>query len=358
MRNLANRALHIAEGLGASYVDVRVMERTTEGIEVKNGRVEGVASSTSAGFNVRVIVNGAWGFASSARMDDAEAERIARQAVQIARASALVAGKPVQLSPLAAQRGFYRTPMERDPFTVPLDQKVRLLLDADAAMRSVQGVTLTNSDMEYSRERKVFVCSEGSEVEQELFDTGAAISASAVDPSSSEIQTRSYPNSFGRQAGTMGYEFVEAMDLPNHGARIGEESVKLLSARQCPSGLKTIILDGPQVALQVHESCGHPIELDRVLGMEAGFVGKSFLTIDKLNSNYHYGSEIVNMTADATIPGGLGTFGWDDEGVPAQRSLIVTNGIFTGYLMSRDTGLCARGRLEPFADDPHDKCQP
>ncbi len=145
MRNLANRALHIAEGLGASYVDVRVMERTTEGIEVKNGRVEGVASSTSAGFNVRVIVNGAWGFASSARMDDAEVERIARQAVQIARASALVAGKPVQLSPLAAQRGFYRTPMERDPFTVPLDQKVRLLLDADAAMRSVQGVTLTSS---------------------------------------------------------------------------------------------------------------------------------------------------------------------------------------------------------------------
>jgi len=214
-------------------------------------------------------------------------------------------------------------------------------------MRSVQGVTLTNSDMEYSREHKVFVSSEGSEVEQELFDTGAAISASAVDPSSSEIQTRSYPNSFGRQAGTTGYEFVEAMDLPNHGARIGEESVKLLSARQCPSGLKTIILDGPQVALQVHESCGHPIELDRALGMEAGFVGKSFLTIDKLNSNYHYGSEIVNMTADATIAGGLGTFGWDDEGVPAQRSLIVTNGIFTGYLMSRDTapllGLTSNG---------------
>src|SRR5437660_9559017 len=137
------------------------------------------------------------------------------------------------------------------------------------------------------------------------------------------------------------------MDLVKHGPRIAEEAVQLLSAPQCPSGVMTIILDGPQTALQVHESCGHPIELDRVLGMEAGFVGKSFLTTDKLNGHYRYGSDIVNLTADATIPGGLGTFGWDDEGVPAQRSLIVTNGIFTGYLMSRDTapmlGLTSNG---------------
>jgi TldD protein len=347
MRDLANRALNIAQQLGASYVDVRVMERTTEGIDVKNGRVEGISSGTSSGFNVRVIVNGAWGFASSANMDEAEVERIAKQAVQIARASALVAGEPVVLSTLAPQHGFYRTPMQKDPFTIPLNQKVQLLLDADAAMRSVQGVSLTNSNMEYAREHKLFVSSEGSEVEQELYDLGAAIDASAVDPTSSEIQTRSYPNSFGRQAGTSGYEFIEAMDLVNHGVRIGEEAVKLLNAPQCPAGVTTIILDGPQTALQVHESCGHPIELDRVLGMEAGFVGKSFLTTDKLNGRYRYGSDIVNLTADATIPGGLGTFGWDDEGVPAQRTPIVTNGIFSGYLMSRDTapmlGLTSNG---------------
>ncbi len=337
MRDIANRALNVAGQLGASYVDVRVMERTTEGIDVKNGRVEGVSSGSSSGFNVRVIVNGAWGFASSARMDEAEAERVAQLAVQIARASALVAGEPVRLSPLAPQHGSYRTPMVIDPFTVPLNQKVQLLLDADAAMRSVRGVALTSGSMEYSREHKLFLSSEGSEVEQELFDTGAAIAASAVDPESSEIQTRSYPNSFGQQAGTIGYEFIEAMNLVQHGARIGEEAVQLLSAPQCPSGIRTIILDGPQVALQVHESCGHPIELDRVLGMEAGFVGKSFLTTDKLNGHYHYGSDVVNITADATIPGGLGSFGWDDEGVPAQRTAIVSNGIFSGYLMSRDT---------------------
>ena len=194
MRDLANRALNIAQQLGASYVDVRVMERTTEGIDVKNGRVEGISSGTSSGFNVRVIVDGAWGFASSANMDDAEAERVARQAIQIARASALVAGEPVVLSPLATQHGFYRTLMQKDPFTIPLNQKVQLLLDADAAMRSVQGVALTNSNMEYAREHKIFVSSEGSEIEQELYDIGAAIDASAVDPTSSEIQTRSYPN--------------------------------------------------------------------------------------------------------------------------------------------------------------------
>ena len=347
MRNIASRALNNAMQSGASYADVRVMERVTEGIDVKNGRVEGVASGSSSGFNVRVIVDGAWGFASSARMDEAEAERVARLAVQIARASALVKGEPVRLSPLAPQHGFYRTPMAIDPFTVPLNQKVQLLLDADAAMQSVRGVALTSGNMEYSREHKLFLSSEGSEVEQELYDTGAAIEASAVDPESSEIQTRSYPNSFGRQAGTIGYEFIEAMNLPQHGARIGEEAVKLLAAPQCPSGTRTIILDGPQVALQVHESCGHPIELDRVLGMEAGFVGKSFLTTDKLNGQYRYGSDVVNITADATIPGGLGTFGWDDEGVPAQRTAIISNGIFSGYLMSRDTaamlGLTSNG---------------
>jgi TldD protein len=276
MRDLAMRALNAAQLLGASYADVRVMERTTEGVEVKNGRVEGVSSTTSSGFNVRVIVNGAWGFASSAGMDDAEAERIAQQAVQIARASALVAGEPVQLAPLAPQKGCYRTPLEKDPFLIPLSQKVQLLLDADAAMRSVKSVSLTSGHLVYAREHKFFASSDGSEIEQELYDTGAGISASAVDPTGNEIQTRSYPSSFGGQFATAGYELVESLDLVNHAVRVGEEAVQLLSAPQCPSGLMTVILDGSQTALQVHESCGHPIELDRVLGYEAGFVGKSF----------------------------------------------------------------------------------
>ncbi len=345
MQDLASTALNIALQLGATYADVRVMERTVESISVKNGRVEALSSRVDSGFNVRVIVNGAWGFASSACMDLKEAQKIADQAVAIAKASALVGGKSPRLSPLPAQRGSYITPIKRDPFTVPLEEKVGLLLRADEAMRSVRGVSIATGNMEFGREHKVFASSEGSLIEQTLYDSGAAIVAEAV--SDGEIQQRSYPNSFGRQAGTAGYEFVEVMNLPEHGQRIGEEAVKLLTAKQCPSGTMTIILDGPQTALQVHESCGHPIELDRVLGMEAGFVGKSFLTTEKLGAHYRYGSDVVNIVADATTPGGLGTFGWDDEGVPAQRTDIVKNGIFTGYLMSRDTapelGLSSNG---------------
>jgi TldD protein len=334
MEDLAHAALNVAIQLGASYADVRVMERATESIAVKNGRVEALSSSTDSGFNVRVVVNGAWGFASSANLDLPEAQKIAAQAVAVARASALVGGPPVRLAPLERQRGRYTTPIAKDPFTIPLGEKVALLLHADEAMRAIKGVTIASGYMEYSRESKLFINSEGSQVEQTLYDTGAAITAESV--AEGEIQQRSYPNSFGRQAGTAGYEFIEAMDLLRHAPRIAEESVQLLSAKQCPSGITTIILDGPQVALQIHESCGHPIELDRVFGMEAGFVGKSFLTLDKLGT-FRYGSDQVNIVADAITPGALGSFGWDDEGVPAQRAPIVDHGLFVGYLMSRDT---------------------
>ena len=346
MRDLAQTAMNIALQLGATYVDVRVMERETEAISVKNGNIDGIGSSTSRGFNVRVIVNGAWGFASSAVMDLSEAQHVAAMAIRIAKASATAAGRPAMLSPLSPQHGTYTTPVQRDPFLVPLNEKVSLLLEADAVMRKVPGVAITSGNIEYARETKLFLSSEGSEVEQVLYDCGAAITATAVEEQSGEMQVRSYPNSFGRQAGTAGYEFVTAMDLVGNAQRIAEESVQLLSAKQCESGLKTIILDGPQVAIQVHESCGQPIELDRVMGMEAGFVGKSFLTLDKLGT-FQYGSEYVNIVADATTPGALGTFGWDDEGVPAQRTDIVKRGLFSGYLMSRDTapqlGLTSNG---------------
>jgi TldD protein len=150
------------------------------------------------------------------------------------------------------------------------------------------------------------------------------------------VQTRSYPNSFGRQAGTAGWEFIEGLQLAENAERVASEAVELLSAKQCPSGVTTLILDGTQLALQVHESCGHPIELDRVLGMEAAYAGTSFLTVDKLES-FRYGSELVNIVADATSPAGLGTFGYDDEGVPAQRTPIVRDGVFVGYMSSRET---------------------
>jgi TldD protein len=334
VNDLIDLALDVSQQAGASYADIRVTERETESLTVKNGALEAAASNRSAGFGVRVLVDGAWGFAGSAVMELDEAERIAREAVAIARASGLARRDPVQLddTPPAVDR--YRTPFEEDPFAVSIDDKLRILFDADAAMARVPGVTVREGTIEGARERKTFASTDGARVEQELVEAGAGIEATAVNDSESHV--RSFPNSAGGQHVTGGFEAVRAMDLAGNAERVASEAVALLSAEDCPSGEMTLVVDSSQMALQVHESCGHPIELDRVLGMEASFAGTSFLTVDKLD-RLQYGSQVVNIDADATAPGGLGTFGYDDEGVPAQNVPIVAAGRFVGYLTSRET---------------------
>ncbi len=334
MDQLANRALNLAQTKGANYADIRIVAVETQSIAVKNGIVEGLSLDAGQGFGVRVIVDDAWGFASSARIEREEVDRITMLAIDVAKASALVRGEPIDLGPREAHRDTYRTPIESDPFQVSLDEKIDLLLACDKAMRRAEGVAVAEGNMLFIRERQLFASSEGSFIEQEIFETGVGLVATAVGED--EVQKRSYPNSFGRHQGTAGYEFIQRYDLLGSAERLGEEAVALLSARQCPSGVTTLILGPTQLALQVHESCGHPTELDRVLGTEAAYAGTSFLTPEKLG-NYRYGSELVNMTADAIIPGGLGTFGYDDEGVPAQRTYLVKGGVFVGYLTSRET---------------------
>src|SRR5438045_2968053 len=334
MKNFVATALNAAQVKGASYADVRLDERVQQDITVKNGQLAAISDDASEGLGVRVLVDGAWGFAGSARLDENEVELVVERAIRIARASARARSVPVDLGPPVTSRGHYRTPVERDPFTVPLGEKVDLLLRADQAMGAVKGVTIREGSMEFIKQTKVFASTEGAYTEQELFESGAGIEATATSPD--EVQNRSYPNSFGRHQGAGGYEYITARQRDMHGQRIGEEAVKLLSAPQCPSGVKTLILDASQVALQVHESCGHPTELDRVFGMEAAYAGTSSMTPEKLN-HLRYGSPKVTITADALTPAGLGTFGWDDEGVPAQRSHLVKEGLFVGYLTSRET---------------------
>jgi TldD protein len=331
---LATRALDTARTKGASYADIRLLETETQSVVVKNGIVEAISTSASQGFGVRVIVDGAWGFASSARLDREQVDEVTALAVDIARSSALVKGEAIDLGAPEANVGTYHTPVEVDPFRVPLEQKIDLLLQCDKAMRRARGVAVAEGNMLFLRSNQAFASTEGSLIEQEIVETGAGLVATAVGEN--EVQKRSYPNSFGRHQGTGGYEFIERYDLPGNAQRLGEEAVALLSARQCPSGVTTLILGPTQLALQVHESCGHPTELDRALGTEASYAGTSFLTPDKLGT-FRYGSEIVNITADATLPGGLGTFGYDDEGVPAQRTYLVKGGLFVGYLTSRET---------------------
>jgi TldD protein len=334
MRDLIDRALNLAQVRGAEYADVRVVGRESQAIGVKNGIVETVSDDETYGFGVRVIVDGAWGFSSSNRLLAEEVDRVTAEAVAIARASALVHGRAAEIGLPEVHAGSYKTPVVIDPFTVAPEEKIKLLLAADAAMRAVAGVKVTQGNLVCQRERKTFASTEGSYLEQEIIETGGGIAATAV--SEGDVQVRSYPNSFGRDQACRGWELILEHDLVGNAPRMAEQAVALLSAAQCPSGVTTIILDGSQTALQLHESCGHPIELDRVFGSEASYAGTSFLTPEKLG-RFRYGSDLVNIVADATIPGGLGTFGWDDEGVPAQRTQIVRNGLFVGYMTSRET---------------------
>jgi TldD protein len=331
MRDLTARALDAAVQQGSSYADVRVVRKTDESIAIKTGAVEAVSAGESEGFGVRVIVDGAWGFASSNELSPQAAEQVALQAVRIARASAMVRRSPVVLDDRPPATGSYTTPVEIDPFALPMERKIDELLAADDAMRATEkGLAFTETRYDALREWKTFAASDGSYTEQEITHVVAGIEADAVD--GDELQRRNYPDS-GQAAG---WEWIRGLDLVGNAPRIASEAVALLSAPQCPPGRTTVVLDPSQLYLQVHESCGHPTELDRVFGYEASYAGTSFLTTDKLGE-FRYGSELVDIVADATAPGGMGTFGWDDEGVAAQHVPIVQGGILMGYLSSRET---------------------
>ncbi len=333
LKEFTDRALNLAQVRGASYADIRIINTTRQSLVVKNGIVEAIEMTESQGFGVRVAARGAWGFASSSLLAGAEIDRVTALAVQIAHASALTVRTPLHLDKAYSYVDTYSTPLDVDPFAVSLEHKIDHLLRASAAMSKVKGIKVAESSMECLRITKTFASTDGSYIEQTLTETGGGIECMALGEG--DVQKRSYPNSFGRHQGCCGYEMIISMDMPGHAQQIAEEAVALLSARQCPSGETTIILGPTQLALQIHESCGHPVELDRVFGTEASFAGTSFLTTEKLGT-FQYGSPVVNITADATIAGGLGTFGYDDDGVPAQKRTIIRNGVFVGYLTDRE----------------------
>jgi len=334
MKDLVELALDTATALGATYADARAVERREQTVGVKDGRVDALSEMEDRGLGVRAIAEGSWGFASTASLAKEDVERAAALAVEIARASSLASLRPVDIGPPVTSRGSYRTPVQTDPLDVPVEEKIALLLAADQEMRRVAGVSVSRGLLFCLREGKTFANTEGAFVEQEIVETGGGIVALAV--AGSEVQQRSFPNSFGRDQRTGGWEHIVRADLPANAERIASEAVALLTAAPCPGMQTTLILGPTQLALQIHESCGHPTELDRVFGSEAAFAGTSFLTPDKLGS-FRYGSPVVNLTADATLSDGLGTFGWDDEGVPAQRVELVREGTFTGYLSSRES---------------------
>jgi TldD protein len=321
---------------GVSYADARVTTEDRELYNLRNRDVERLLRTTSSGVGVRVLRNGAWGFAAIPETGEAAAVRAAEQAAEIAAGVAIAQSEKVTMAEEEPQVGSYSTPMAEDPFEVPVDRKLADLESALAVLRdederAIKSVTAT---MRWHRSRKLFGNTEGSFTEQNTGFGGAGIKIVCADDDGS-VQ-RTWPMDFDGGLAAAGYELVSELDLVGNAERIREEVLALLSAPPCPAGHTTLVLDTPQLALQIHESCGHPTESDRAMGDEISLAGASFLTPDKLG-RLTYGSSIVNLTADSRTPRGLGTFGWDDEGVPARVTPLVARGVFVGYLSSRET---------------------
>jgi TldD protein len=336
------------------YADARHVHSRSEGIAVRNGLVDDIAIEETEGIGVRVRVAGGWGFAATRDVSPAGAERALARA--LAAAQALPAGPAGPLAPVEPARGHWESPYTIDPFSVSLGDKLEHLFAAEQGMRGDKRIVRTDASLSAMRTTKAFASTEGAACTQVLTECGGGIQATAV--SESELQVRSYPNSHGGSVTAAGWDHVLALDLAAEAPRVGEEAVALLHAPQCPEGIRTVVIDSEQVALQVHESIGHALELDRILLGEASYAGTSWVTPADLGS-LRYGSELLNITADATTPGGLGSFGWDDEGVPAARTPLIVGGILEGALSSRESaaviglersGGCARA--DGFARQP------
>jgi TldD protein len=336
MRDLALAALDRSLRAGITYADVRAVESRQRHVSTKNGRIGHIDESESMGVGVRVVADGCWGFAATDDLTPAGLDAAVDLAIEIARSGATARKHEVQLAPEDAYKAEWVSTCAIDPFGVPVGEQAALLLRVDDELRRVDGVTLAEASMVFTRSRQVFASSMGSVIDQTRTVTGAGFSAHSFR--GDEIQKRSYPNSFGGQHQMKGYELIGELDLAGNAGRIAEEAVALRSAEQCPEGNYNLILESSQLGLQIHESIGHPIELDRVLGSEANYAGMSFLTLDKVN-HLRYGSEIVNVVCDARPEHGpgLGIFAFDDEGVPAQCTPIIRDGEFLAYMTSRET---------------------
>jgi TldD protein len=334
MKDLIQNILDLAKLKGVEYADIRTVHRQDEEIEVKNGKAEALIHDEDFGFGIRVLFQGAWGFACSSKVTKREMETVFGKALKIAKASSKVRGKEIVFQSISPVVDRYKTTIAIDPFDVAPETKLNLLLKADEIIRRNKKVRISEAFLGSYKTEKTFASTEGSYIEQEIVECGTGISATAIE--GSEVQVRSYPNSFRGNFATQGYEWIEKLALQDQAERVAEEAWQLLTAKPCPSKTATLILDSSQLALQIHESIGHPIELDRILGTEASYAGTSFLKPEMVG-HFRYGSELVNIVADATYPGGLGTFGYDDEGMKAQRVPIISHGILVNLLTSRET---------------------
>ncbi|MDP9266254.1 MAG: TldD/PmbA family protein [Chloroflexota bacterium] len=329
-----------ARDRGATYADARWVEREQESVNLRDGEIESVQRSSDRGVGVRVLHRGSWGFAASYRQNSLVSGALVDEAFARAEAAATVQRRTVTLAPQAPQRGEYRTALRVDPFTVPVRQRVELLRAADDRLRGPHSRSRHATVAAY-RTRKRLVTSEGTDVSQEIVECGLSLGVTAVKAGAKPATRQDM-----RVANQAGWEFIERLDPVTRAGRYRDDAEATLAAPLAAPTPTTLVLDQSFLALLVHESCGHPTESDRVLEHEVAFAGTTFLWPEGRGTT-RYGSAHVSMTADATLPGGMGTFGWDDDGVPAGRTALIERGIFTGYLTSRETagalGLPASG---------------
>jgi TldD protein len=340
-----------------AYAEARVVESRDESLAVRSGEVDDFTTTEAEGIGVRVRVGGGWGFAATRDVSAAGGEAALRAALAIAEAQP--AGPATPLAPVEPARGHWSSPYEIDPFDVSLEDKLGLLFAAEAALRGDGGdarIVRSLATFRAWRERKAFASTEGAACTQELVAGGGGIGVWASD--GTELQVRSYPLAHGGLFAAAGWEHVLALDLAGHAPRVAAEAIELLTAPECPEGVTTIVLDGEQLALQIHESVGHALELDRILLGEASYAGTSWVGPDDIGTA-RFGSEHMTIIADATLPGSLGAFGWDDEGVPASRYPLVEAGVLRATLSNRESaaaigldrsGGCARA--DGFARQP------
>ncbi|MHA1211823.1 MAG: TldD/PmbA family protein, partial [Candidatus Heimdallarchaeota archaeon] len=337
MRDLTQKALEICSKEGATYADIRIVTIKDEDISIKRGNIEALNLTTVKGFGIRTIANGGLGFAGSYLITPKEIERVAKLAVRIGKASGSTRKKPIEFVDEKAVEDEYKTPFKKDPFAVPTEDKIATLVEVDKRLKEYnpEVIKMTQADYRGHREDKIFASSEGAYITQQITFCGGGYACTAISPGT-QPQRRSFPGSFRGNFSAMGYEYFEGLDLLENVEKTAKEAIALTNAKTCPTEKATLLLDGHQLMLQIHESCGHPTELDRVLGTEAAFAGTSFMTPDLLGK-LKFGSEHVNMVSDCTNLGGLGTYGYDDEGVKARRVDLVKDGLFVGYQSSRET---------------------
>ncbi|MDP3703072.1 MAG: TldD/PmbA family protein [Candidatus Omnitrophota bacterium] len=343
-RDLVARLVRDLKRRGVDYADVRYEHLLHESLLVEQGRVSSVSLHESAGIGIRVLLNGSWGFASTPHLAPAQLKQAVSHAIGLARAVSSINTQPRPLALVEPARGVHRSRYTIDPFDVPLSKKLDYLLWANTSLLGPEAITQATSHMDFYKRRKLFCSTEGADVEQLLIESGAGLEVIAQH--GHEVQSRSFPNSHNGALAQAGFEYVKQLDLVGGAKTAQTEVLQLLRAKPPRAGNTILILDPTQVVMQLHESCGHPTELDRALGQELSYAGGSFLQPELLGT-LRYGSPEVTIVADATIPGGVGSFSVDDEGVPARRVDLVRKGLFVGYLSSRESaaqlGLASSG---------------